>query len=173
MIQFRYYYICYKIKSIGKFLRSKQMALTSNSMNSCIIHTVLPSRWYKYLVIGRDSIQLFHACSGNSQNYCPEVLEMTWELFPSHLQHRRPKATVPKSSPAPRDNSFDCSLNWHDITVLLSYIHAQIHHWCAWQEWRTAHHSRAWNSSGPEVGEQSTVSLRLLFSKFSCNQLKI
>jgi hypothetical protein len=26
--------------------------------------------------------QLFHACSGNSQNYCPEVLEMTWELLP-------------------------------------------------------------------------------------------
>jgi hypothetical protein len=41
--------------------------------------------------------QLFHACSGNSQNYCPSVLEMTWELLPSalglrqqfssHLQH--------------------------------------------------------------------------------------
>jgi hypothetical protein len=27
--------------------------------------------------------QLFHACSGNSQNYCPSVLEMTWELLPS------------------------------------------------------------------------------------------
>jgi len=27
-----------------------------------------------------NSIQLFHACSGNSQNYWPEVLEMTWEL---------------------------------------------------------------------------------------------
>jgi hypothetical protein len=27
-------------------------------------------------------IQLFHACSGNSQNYWPEVLEMTWELLP-------------------------------------------------------------------------------------------
>ena len=26
--------------------------------------------------------QLFHACSGNSQNYCPSVLEMTWELLP-------------------------------------------------------------------------------------------
>jgi hypothetical protein len=24
---------------------------------------------------------------------------------------------VPKSSPAPRDNSFDCSLNRHEITV--------------------------------------------------------
>jgi hypothetical protein len=46
-------------------------------------------------------------------------------------------------------------------------------HWCAWQEWRTAHRSRAWNNSDPEVGEQSTVSLRRLFSKFSCNQLKI
>jgi hypothetical protein len=39
----------------------------------------------------------------------------------------RPKATVPKSSPAPRDNSFDCSLNRHEITVLLSYIHAHNH----------------------------------------------
>jgi hypothetical protein len=29
-----------------------------------------------------NNIQLFHACSGNSQNYCPEVLEMTWELLP-------------------------------------------------------------------------------------------
>ena len=39
----------------------------------------------------------------------------------------RPKATVPKSSPALRDNSFDCSLNRHEITVLLSYIHAHNH----------------------------------------------
>jgi hypothetical protein len=42
--------------------------------------------------------QLYHACSRNSQNYCPEVLEMiceplpsvlemTWEQFSSHLQH--------------------------------------------------------------------------------------
>jgi hypothetical protein len=34
----------------------------------------------------------------------------------------RPKATVPKSSSVPRYNSFDCSLNRHEITVLLSYI---------------------------------------------------
>jgi hypothetical protein len=27
------------------------------------------------------------------------------------------KATVPKSSPAPRVNSFDCSMNRHAITV--------------------------------------------------------
>jgi hypothetical protein len=40
-------------------------------------------------------------------------------------------------------------------------------------EWRTAHRSRAWNSSDSEVREQSTVSLRRLFLKFSCNQLKI
>jgi hypothetical protein len=39
----------------------------------------------------------------------------------------RPKATVPTSSPAPRHNSFDCSLNRHGITVLLSYIHAHNH----------------------------------------------
>ena len=38
---------------------------------------------------------------------------------------------------------------------------------------RTAHRSRAWNSSDPEVGKQSTVSFRRLFLKFSCNQLKI
>ena len=29
-----------------------------------------------------NSIQLFHACSGNSQNYGPEVLGMTCELLP-------------------------------------------------------------------------------------------
>ena len=29
-----------------------------------------------------NNIQLFHVCSGNSQNYWPEVLEMTWELLP-------------------------------------------------------------------------------------------
>ena len=28
-----------------------------------------------------NNIQLFHTCSGNSQNYWPEVLEMTWELL--------------------------------------------------------------------------------------------
>ena len=39
----------------------------------------------------------------------------------------RPKARVPKSSPAQRDNSFDCSLNRHEITVLLYYIHAHNH----------------------------------------------
>ena len=43
------------------------------------------------------------------------------------------KATVLKSSPSPRVNSFDCSLNRHEITVLLSYymhksyIHAHNH----------------------------------------------
>jgi hypothetical protein len=55
---------------------------------------------------------LFYACSGNSQDYWPEVLEMTWELLPEAA------ATVPRSSPAQRDNSFDCSLNRHEITVL-------------------------------------------------------
>jgi len=35
--------------------------------------------------------------------------------------------TVLKSSPAPRVNSVDCSLNRHEITVLLSYIHAHNH----------------------------------------------
>jgi hypothetical protein len=98
----------------------------------------------------------------------------------------RPKVEVPKSSPVPRDNSFDCSLNRHELTDLLFYIHAHNHksteddhvnelngHWCAWQEWCTAHRSRAWNSSDPETGQQSTVSLRRLFLNFSCNQLKI
>ena len=55
--------------------------------------------------------QLFHACSGNSQNYCPSVLEITVAFG------LRPQATVLKSSPAPRVNSFDCSLNRHEITV--------------------------------------------------------
>jgi hypothetical protein len=36
-------------------------------------------------------------------------------------------ATVPKSSQAQRDNSFDCFPNRHEITVLLSYIHAHNH----------------------------------------------
>jgi hypothetical protein len=39
----------------------------------------------------------------------------------------RPKATVPKLSPAPRVNSFDCSMNRHEISVLLSYMHAHNH----------------------------------------------
>ena len=39
----------------------------------------------------------------------------------------RPKETVSKSSPASRDTSFDSSLNRHEITVLLSYIHAHSH----------------------------------------------
>ena len=46
---------------------------------------------------------------------------MTWELLPEA------EATVPRSSPAQRDNSFDGSLNRHEITVLLSYIHAHNH----------------------------------------------
>jgi hypothetical protein len=50
--------------------------------------------------------QLFHACSGKSQNYCHSVLEMTWELVP--------EAEVLKSSPAPRVNSFDYSMNRHE-----------------------------------------------------------
>jgi hypothetical protein len=36
----------------------------------------------------------------------------------------RPKATVPKSSPAPMDNSVDCSLNRHEITdCILTHHH--------------------------------------------------
>ena len=35
--------------------------------------------------------------------------------------------TVPKASPAPRDNSFDCSLNRHELTILLSCTHAHNH----------------------------------------------
>ena len=67
------------------------------------------------------SIQLFHACSGNNQNYWPEVVEMTWELLPEAEGRRQ------QLSPATRDNSFDYSLNRHEITVLLSYIHAYNH----------------------------------------------
>ena len=33
--------------------------------------------------------QLFHACSGNSQDFCPSVLEMTWELLPSNFGLRQ------------------------------------------------------------------------------------
>ena len=58
--------------------------------------------------------QLFHVCSGNSQNYCPSVLgdDLGTIAFGS-----RPQATVLKSSPAPRVNSFDCSLNRHELTI--------------------------------------------------------
>ena len=35
----------------------------------------------------------------------------------------RPQATVLKSSPAPRDNNFDCSLNRHEITVYYYTLH--------------------------------------------------
>ena len=39
----------------------------------------------------------------------------------------RRQATVLQSSQAQRDKSFDCFLNRHEITVLLSYIHAHNH----------------------------------------------
>ena len=96
-----------------------------------------------------DSIQLFLASSGNSQNYWPEVLDMTWELFPSDFQHL---------------------IYMHLTTNPLKMIMSAYHTWwplkSAWQEWCTAHRSRAWNSSDPEVGEQSTASLYRLFLNF-------
>jgi hypothetical protein len=53
------------------------------------------------------------------------VKQLTVPLLPD------PNCSMPendaKSSPAPRDNSFDCSLNRHEITVLLSYIHEHNH----------------------------------------------
>jgi hypothetical protein len=66
--------------------------------------------------------QLFHACSGNIQNYCPSVLEMTccW-----------PKATVPKSSPAPRDN--DCSGNSQNYCP--SVLEMTNHRWYSDATW--------------------------------------
>ena len=59
---------------------------------------VIPVQWIcGYVHIYKIIKQLFHACSGNSQNYCPSVLEFTWELLPSafglrqqflsHIQH--------------------------------------------------------------------------------------
>ena len=50
---------------------------------------------YMIYVYNKIIKQLSHACSGNSQNYWPEVMEMTWELLPfvlgqqfsSHLHH--------------------------------------------------------------------------------------
>jgi hypothetical protein len=51
------------------------------------------------------------ACSGNSQNYVPRC----WRWLGNCCL--RPQAKVLKSSPAPRINSFDCSLNRHEITV--------------------------------------------------------
>jgi hypothetical protein len=94
------------------------------------------------LIYNKIIKQLFHACSGNNQNYCRAALEMTWKLLPSASVLKsspaprdnsfdcssrcwgwlgncclRPQATVLKSSPARRVNSFDCSLNRHEITV--------------------------------------------------------
>ena len=90
-----------------------------NSQSTTLESSILLQHWRglinSWSTILPNSIQLFHACSGNSQNYCPSVLEMTWELlpegrrqqfpsvlemtwellpegwrqqFPSHLQHR-------------------------------------------------------------------------------------
>jgi hypothetical protein len=40
--------------------------------------------YYKLIILNCTVVlQLFHACSGNSQNYCTSVLKMTWELLPS------------------------------------------------------------------------------------------
>ena len=112
-----------------RLYKSKRLTTSSQSSLDLMVTvymTTIRLEW-RYIVLQQNislmnyflvSIQLFHACSGNSQNYWREVLEMTC---------RRPQATVPKSSPAPRDNSFDCSLNRHEITVLLSYIHEHNH----------------------------------------------
>ena len=70
-----------------------------------VIFTLLDQNYTNTYITNK---QIWHACSGNSQHYWPEVLEM-------------------KSSPAPRNNSFDCSLNRHEITVILTYIHAHNH----------------------------------------------
>jgi hypothetical protein len=76
--------------------------------------------WYANIIIFNGFVvmcmymiikQLFHACSGNSQNYCPSVLEITVDFG------LRPQATVLKSSPPPQVNSFGCPLNRHEITV--------------------------------------------------------
>jgi hypothetical protein len=149
------------------------------------IHCIVPlfSSWrltvtdeFAYKRHYANTIQLVHACSGNT------IDPRCWIWLENCCL--RPKATVHKASPAPRDNSFDCSLNRHELTVLLSCTHAHNHkstednlsiplkNWSTtlfwkkystWQEWRTAHRSPAWNSSDPEVEEQSTVSLRRLF----------
>ena len=94
--------------------------------------------------------------------------------------------TGTQSSPAPRDNSFDFpEQTWNHCFIILytsttttnplKMIMSACHtikkvgttlfwkKYSIWQEWRTAHRSRAWNSSDPEVGEHSTVSLRQLF----------
>ena len=94
---------------------------------------------------------------------------------------RRPKATVLKWSPAPRDNNFDSSLNRHEITVLLSYIHALNHKsteddnvsipYLVTLEKRLTGMMHCASFAGMEqfgleVGEQSTASLYRLFLNF-------
>jgi hypothetical protein len=125
-----------------------------------------------------DSIQLFLASSGNSQNYWPEVLDMTWELLPEA-----------EWSPEPRDNNFDSSLNRHEITVLLSYIHALNHQsteddnvsipYLVTMEKRLTGMMHCASFSGMEQfgsGGRGTVNcftLPAIFYFFSCNQLEI
>ena len=112
----------------------------------CVIPVKRTSRGFVHVY--KIIKQLFHACSGNNQNYCPAALEMTWKLLPSASVLKsspaprdnsfdcssrcwgwlgncclRPQATVLKSSPAPRDNNFDCSLNRHEITVYYYTLH--------------------------------------------------
>jgi hypothetical protein len=60
--------------------------------------------------------QLCHACKGNSQTIVP-----LW-----------PQATVLKSSPEPRVNSFDCSLNRHEITVYCFLVSVAVSINCIW-----------------------------------------
>jgi len=57
--------------------------------------------------------QLFHACSGKSK-----LLSLSaGDDLGTVAFGLRPQATVLKSSPAPWVNSFNCSLNRHEITV--------------------------------------------------------
>jgi hypothetical protein len=79
---------------IDLFYDNNDISLPEND-GQCIIpvkhisdHSV---RWHYhlqwicgYVHVYRIIKQLDHACSGNSQNYCPSVLEMTWELLPSY-----------------------------------------------------------------------------------------
>ena len=67
---------CWK-KNSGQFVLKKK-----NCIQMVCWHFHL--QWIcGYVPVYKIIKQLFHACSGNSQNYCPSVLEMTWELLPS------------------------------------------------------------------------------------------
>jgi hypothetical protein len=89
-----------------------------------------------------------------------EMLDMTWELLPEAVGRRQ-------QFPSDLQHLIYMHLTTNPLKMIMSAYHTWWPWKSAWQEWCTAHRSRAWNSSDPEVGEQSTASLYRLFLNFS------